>query len=185
MAEPDAPQWVKDRIAGGDDVCADDMLLRGENVDLLDQITKHPNPSSQLDAEFTYDFPNGSDSLAPAEFARKIKAKVFLAGAWQDEQTGGHWPNMINRFAPGTLVRAEGQNGVHTESLDPQVAFDALEFLDLYVGHRTPTGLPRCERSRPHSGPRSPASADCSSRPTASPARPTSRHWPRTSPSPR
>jgi len=139
---PNAPGWVKDRIANGDAVCADNMLLRGENVDLLDQITKHPNPSAQLDPEFTYDFPEGSDSLAPAEFASKIKAKVFLAGAWQDEQTGGHWPNMINRFQPSSLVRAEAQNGVHTESLDPQVAFDALEFLDLYVGHKTPAVAP-------------------------------------------
>ena len=65
---PNAPSWVKDRIANGDAVCADNMLLRGENVDLLDQINKHPNPSSQLDPEFTYDFPEGSDSLAPAEF---------------------------------------------------------------------------------------------------------------------
>jgi hypothetical protein len=139
---PDAPQWVKDRIAGGDTTCADNMLLRGENVDLLDQITKHPNPSSQLDPEFTYDFPGGSDSLAPAEFVRKIKAKVFIAGQWQDEQTGGHWANMINRFPASSLVRAEGQNGVHTESLDPQVAFDALEFLDLYLGHKTPAVAP-------------------------------------------
>ncbi|MGZ6910053.1 MAG: CocE/NonD family hydrolase [Acidimicrobiia bacterium] len=135
---PDAPQWVTDRIANGDATCADNMLLRGENVDLLDQINKHPNPSTALDPEFTYDFPNGSASLAPAEFADQIRAKVFLAGAWQDEQTGGHWANMINRFQPGVLVRAEGQNGVHTEALDPQVAFDELEFLDLYVGHRTP-----------------------------------------------
>ena len=139
---PNAPGWVKNRIAGGDAVCADNMLLRGQNVDLLDQITKHPNPSTALDPEFTYDFPDGSDSLAPAEFARSIKAKVFIAGAWQDEQTGGHWANMINQFSSSALVRAEGQNGVHTESLDPQIAFDALEFLDLYVGHRTPTVSP-------------------------------------------
>jgi predicted acyl esterase len=139
---PNAPQWVSERIAGGDAVCADDMLLRGQNVDLLDQITKHPNPSALLDPEFTYDFPDGSDSLAPAEFVGRIKAKVFIAGAWQDEQTGGHWPNMIGRFRPSSLVRAEAQNGVHTESLDPQVAFDALEFLDLYLGHRTPAVAP-------------------------------------------
>ena len=39
-------------------------------------------------------------------------------------------------------MRAEGQNGVHTEALDPQIAFDTLEFLDLYVAHRTPTISP-------------------------------------------
>lgn len=133
-----APGWVKDRIAGGDTTCADNMLLRGQNVDLLKQTYDHPNPSSALDPEFTYDFPNGSDSLAPAEFANQITAKVLLIGAWQDEQTGGHWANMINRFAPTTLVKVIGQNGVHTEALDPTTLRATTEMLDLYVGHRVP-----------------------------------------------
>lgn len=137
-----APQWVMDRINNGDATCADNMLLRGQNVDLLDQTYKHPNPSPQLDPEFTYDFPHGSDSLAPAEFAKDIKAHVLIAGAWQDEQTGGHWANMLNRFSPDTFVRAIGQNGVHTEALDPTVLLATSEFLDLYVGHRAPVVSP-------------------------------------------
>ncbi len=135
---PDAPGWVKDRIANGDTTCADNMLLRGQNVNLVDQSVKHPNPSPQIDPDFTYDFPNGSDSLAPQAFVKQIRSKVFIAGAWQDEQTGGHWANMLDRFAPGVLVRAEGQNGTHVDSLDPQVAFDTLEFLDFYVARRVP-----------------------------------------------
>lgn len=135
---PNAPGWVMERINGGDATCADNMLLRGQNVDQIDQIAKHPNPSPALDPEFTYDFPRGSDSLAPQAFVDQIRSKVFIAGAWQDEQTGGHWANMLDRFAPGVLVRAEGQNGTHVDSLDPQVAFDTLEFLDLYVGKRVP-----------------------------------------------
>ncbi len=133
-----APGWVIDRINGGDATCADNMLLRGQNVDLVAQTFEHPNPSSQLDPAFTYDFPHGSDSLAPAEFAKDIKAKVFIVGAWQDEQTGGHWPNMLNRFDPNTYVRVLGQNGTHTESLDPTALLATSEFLDLYVGHRAP-----------------------------------------------
>lgn len=139
---PNAPDWVLDRIDHGDTTCADNMLLRGQNVDLLAQTDNHPNPSTQLDPEFTYDFPEGSDSLAPAAFVNRITAKVFIAGAWQDEQTGGHWANMLGSFRPDALVRADGQNGVHTEALDPQVAFDALEFLDLYVGRHTPAVAP-------------------------------------------
>ena len=135
---PNAPSWVLDRINHGDTTCADNMLLRGQNVNLVQQTYAHPNPSPQLDAEFTYDFPHGSDSLAPAEFVKDIKAHVLIAGAWQDEQTGGHWPNMLTRFAPDTFVRAVGQNGVHTESLDPTVLLATSEFLDLYVGHKAP-----------------------------------------------
>ena len=66
---------------------------------------------------------------------------------------------MINRFPATSLVRAEGQNGVHTEALDPQVAFDALEFLDLYVGHKTPDDRPGGAGVRAGAvGARSPAS---------------------------
>lgn len=137
-----APKWVKDRIAGGDTTCADNMLLRGQNIDGLDQIAAHPNPSSELDPEFAYDFPGGTDSLAPAEFVDRITARVMLIGAWQDEQTGGHWANMINRFAPGTLVKVLGQNGVHTEALDPTALLATTEMLDLYVGNKKPEVSP-------------------------------------------
>jgi predicted acyl esterase len=135
---PNAPGWVKDRIAGGDATCADNMLLRGQNVDLLEQTEKHPYFSA-LDPQFRYDFPDGGDSLAPQAFVDKIKAPVFIAGAWQDEQTGGHWANLLDRFAPTTKVRAVGQNGVHTESLDPSVLAEMVEFLDFYVAQKVPT----------------------------------------------
>ena len=135
---PNAPGWVRNRIDNGDTTCADNMLLRGQNVNLTQQTYNHPNPSPQLDPEFTYDFPHGSDSLAPAEFVKDIKAHVLIAGAWQDEQTGGHWANMLNRFSPDTFVRVVGQNGVHTEALDPTVLLATSEFLDLYVGHKVP-----------------------------------------------
>jgi hypothetical protein len=68
-----------------------------------------------------------------------ITAPVFIAGAWQDEQTGGHWANLLDRFAPTTKVRAVGQNGVHTESLDPSVLAEMIEFLDFYVARKVPT----------------------------------------------
>jgi predicted acyl esterase len=135
---PNAPGWVKSRIGGGDTTCADNMLLRGQNVDLQQQTLKHPFFSA-LDPQFRYDFPNGGDSLAPQAFVKNIKAPVFIAGAWQDEQTGGHWANLLNRFSPATKVRAVGQNGVHTESLDPTVLAEMIEFLDFYVAQKVPT----------------------------------------------
>jgi len=134
---PNPPKWVRAQIDGGDDTCAANMGLRGQNVDLLEQIREHPY-YPDFDDEFRYDFPQGGASLAPAEFVGRIKAPVFLAGAWQDEQTGGHWANMLDRFAPDTLVRAVGQNGVHIESLDPAVLLETTEFLQLYVAHQVP-----------------------------------------------
>jgi predicted acyl esterase len=133
-----APGWVKTRIAGGDTTCADNMKLRGQNVDLLQQIEAHPFFSG-VDPAFRYDLPNGGDSLAPQAFVKDITAPVFIAGAWQDEQTGGHWANLLSRFSPNTKLRAVGQNGVHTESLDPTVLTELVEFLDFYVAQKVPT----------------------------------------------
>ncbi len=134
---PNAPGWVKTRIADGDTVCENNMALRGQNVDLLDQTEKHPYFSA-LDPQFRYDFPNGGDSLAAQAFVKDIKAPVFISGAWQDEQTGGRWADLLNRFSPKTKVRVVGQNGVHTESLDPSVLAEMIEFLDIYVAQKTP-----------------------------------------------
>lgn len=134
---PNAPDWVKTRIAGGDTECATNMNLRGQNVDLLQQTEAHPYFSA-LDPQFRYDFPNGGDSLAPQAFVKDIKAPVFIAGAWQDEQTGGRWADLLNRFSPKTKLRVVGQNGVHTESLDPTVLAEMIEFLDIYVAEKTP-----------------------------------------------
>jgi hypothetical protein len=135
---PDAPGWVKDRISGGDTTCANNMLLRGQNVDLQDQTRRHPYFSA-LDPQFRYDFPNGGDSLAPQAFVKDITAPVFISGAWQDEQTGGRSADLLNRFSPTTRVRAVFQNGVHTESLDPSVLAELIEFLDFYVAQKVPT----------------------------------------------
>ena len=145
---PNAPGWVKRRIANGDTTCADNMLLRGQNVDLVGQVRAHQY-FSDLDPVFRFDFPDGGNSLSPAEFANRINAPVFIAGAWQDEQTGGHWANMLNRFSPRTKVRAVGQNGVHTESLDPYVLPEMIEFLDFYVARKIPTIPPFVRATAP------------------------------------
>jgi predicted acyl esterase len=137
----DAPGWVEERIADGDRTCSDNMALRGQNVDLLEQIDAHPYFSA-LDPEFRYDFPDGGDSLAPQAFVDRIEAPVLISGAWQDEQTGGRWANLIHRFSPDTRVRAVGQNGVHTESLDPAVLNELVEFLGFYVAEKVPTVPP-------------------------------------------
>ena len=42
---------------------------------------------------------------------------VFLAGAWQDEQTGGRFPAMLDQFSSSPHLYATMVNGTHTESL--------------------------------------------------------------------
>ena len=82
------------------------------------------------------------DALAPATFVDKINVPVFLAGSWQDEETGGHFPEMLDDFAPGVPVKFTLMNGVHSDSLGPEVITRWAEFLDFYVARRVPTISP-------------------------------------------
>ena len=68
-----------------------------------------------------------------------IEVPVFLAGAWQDEQTGGHFANMLDGFTGTDHFYASLTNGLHTESLSAGIAPRWLEFLDLYVAKRVPS----------------------------------------------
>ena len=126
-AKPYGEGWTKKRADAGDTRCADNQKLRLQNPDLL----------KEIDDNKFYKNPLG-DSLAPFSFVDKIKVPVFIAGAWQDEQTGGHFPAMLPNFTSSPNVYVTLVNGLHTESLSPPVARRYMEFLQLYVGKKVP-----------------------------------------------
>jgi hypothetical protein len=70
----------------------------------------------------------------------KINVPVYLAGAWQDEQTGGHFADFLNKFTSSPHFYATITNGSHTESLSLGELGRYADFLDLYVARRVPTG---------------------------------------------
>jgi len=127
QAKPYGQEWSKTRVDGGDTRCADNQLLRLQNPDLLQEIEDNPFYSSPL-----------GDSIAPITLIDRITVPVFLAGAWQDEQTGGHFPVMIPNFTSSPHVYVTLANGLHTESLSPAMARRYMEFLQLYVGKKVP-----------------------------------------------
>ena len=121
-------RWAADRIADGDEVCAANQELRLQNPDLVTEIEEHPYWNDEL----------GRD-IAPRLFVDRIDVPVFLAGAWQDEQTGGHFATMLDRFTGTDHFYATLVNGLHTESISPAVFPRFVEFLDLYVAERVPS----------------------------------------------
>lgn len=119
--------WTVDRIDGGDQTCAANQDLRLQNPDPLALIEQYPDRS-------TYPY----DSISPAGFVDRIDVPVFLAGAWQDEQTGGRFPDMLGHFTTDRLY-ASMVNGSHVESFtNLNICSRYLAFLDLYVAHRVP-----------------------------------------------
>ena len=107
-----------------------------------------------------------------------IEVPVFLAGAWQDEQTGGHFANMLDGFTGTDHFYASLTNGLHTESLSagdrPALARvpRPLRRRAGAVARHAARRSPRCSARR--SG--RPTRSRCAT--TASPARPTTRRWP-------
>jgi predicted acyl esterase len=129
QAAPYGQGWERTRVDGGDTVCAANQALRLQNPDPLRMIRDNPYYSATV-----------GDPLSPSLFAHDIDVPVFLAGAWQDEQTGGHFPALLDDFTSAPHVYASLTNGSHTESLSLGVFGRYADFLDLYVGHRVPGG---------------------------------------------
>lgn len=124
-------QWAKERADEGDEVCAENQALRTQNPDLFEFIDE---------AAFVPEDRTGYiGRLAPSEWVDRIDVPVLLAGAWQDEQTGGHFPAMLDRFTSAPVTRFLLTNGGHTESLMPEILVALTEFLDLYVAERVPS----------------------------------------------
>jgi len=129
QAAPYGQAWTRTRADGGDTVCAANQALRLQNPDPLALIEDNPFYTAKI-----------GDPISPSLFVGKIDVPVFLAGAWQDEQTGGHFPALLDDFTSSPHVYASLANGSHTESLSLGVFGRYADFLDLYVGHRVPTG---------------------------------------------
>ncbi len=120
--------WEQGQVDAGDTECAANQLLRLQNTDA----------AALIEANVFY-VPEVSDPLAPRLFVPDINVPVFLAGAWQDEQTGGHFPVMLDQFTSSPALFATMMNGSHTESLANPAIFERyVEFLSLYVAKRTP-----------------------------------------------
>ena len=131
-ARPAATSWAKARIAGGDTTCRANQALRLQTPSVQREIMRFGNlAGGPID-----------DALAPATFVDKIDVPVFIVGAWQDEETGGHFAEMLDRFAPGIVVKATLMNGVHADSIGPEVLTRWAEFLDFYVARRVPAISP-------------------------------------------
>ena len=128
QARPNGQGWSVDQIDAGDEVCEANQEVRLQNPDLLAEITGNQFWTDDIAGE-----------IAPRLFVDQIKVPTFLAGAWQDEQTGGHFATMLDQFTGTDHFYATMLNGLHTESISPAVFPRLVEFLDLYVAKRTPS----------------------------------------------
>jgi predicted acyl esterase len=114
------------RVGDPDLQCAKAQRLHGQAADLLTRID-----NSQ------YETPE-DEYLSPQRFASNIVTPTLIVGAWQDEQTGGGWTNVVSQFPETTYVKTIAQNGTHIEPIAPDNLKATFEHLAFFVKGERP-----------------------------------------------
>jgi uncharacterized protein len=123
--------WATAEIKAGDTTCLANQVLHPE----AEQLAKLTGPGLERT-------PSLFDIRSPVEWAKHITVPVFLAGSLEDEQVGPQWPAIIPALSHDKNIYVTMQNGLHIDSLDPDIITRWLEFLDIYVAGRVPTPAP-------------------------------------------
>lgn len=119
--------YAWDRVQNGDETCADNQTLHPEAANLKQKIEENDHYNPEV-----------ADPLDPVTFVDKINVPTFLVCQWQDEQTGGHCPELASRFTGTDKKWFTFTNGAHIDSLDPETFNRWFDFLQLYVANEAP-----------------------------------------------
>jgi predicted acyl esterase len=130
-AQPYGQGWERPLVDAGDTTCAENQLLHGQYVDNVEQ-ARHTD----------YYVPAEHDRYNLATFVGDIDVPVFLAAAWEDEQTGPYFFTMLDKFTGSPAKRFNVYNGVHIDAYQPQVLGEWITFLELFVAQRVPVDKP-------------------------------------------
>ena len=130
-AEPAGPNggqpWAYQQIQQGDATCRANQALHGEAADLMAKIRANAHYDAAVAAP-----------LDPVTFVDRIKVPTFMACQWEDEQTGGHCPDLVEHFTGTKQKWFTFTNGAHIDSIDPYTYNRLYDFLELFVAHRAP-----------------------------------------------
>jgi hypothetical protein len=119
--------WAKALIKAGDRHCIANQRLRLQTQDILAAYKRNP-----------FRTPSLFDPRSPGTWLKRATVPTFLVGQFQDEQTGGHFPEALAGLASNPKVWLSLQNGVHADSLGPTTITRWVEFLKLYVAGEVP-----------------------------------------------
>jgi predicted acyl esterase len=123
--------YAYQQIQNGDQTCKRDQALHGEAANLMTKIRANSHYR-----------PKVADPLDPVTFVNKIKVPTFMACQWEDEQTGGHCPDLVQHFTGTNHKWFTFTNGAHIDSLDPYTYDRWYDFLMLFVAHEAPSNNP-------------------------------------------
>ncbi|HYP47182.1 MAG TPA: CocE/NonD family hydrolase [Thermoleophilaceae bacterium] len=140
-----AQSWVQERMdeakpaPEGGQPYARELVKRGDKHCLANQkLRLQTEDALQLQKDNPYRTPSLFAQRAPGPWLKRVKVPVFLVGQFQDEQTGGHFPESLRYLNGKRNVWISLQNGVHADSLGPSTITRWAEFLKLYVADEIP-----------------------------------------------
>ena len=131
-AQPYGQGWEQGQVdieyeQFGESTCEQNQLLHAQAVDAVGRALENP-----------FYVPEVVDPVNPSKFVQNIEVPVFLSGAWQDEQTGGHFATLLDNFTNAPVTRFITFNGLHADGYTPEVLAEWKAFLDLYVAEVIP-----------------------------------------------
>ncbi len=149
-----AASWVQARVAtaepapAGGETYARALIAQGDTAVPGQPGPAPPDPGRRASscAASTHRTPALYDPRTPTAWARHIDVPVYLAGAFQDEQTGPQWPALVPALSADPHVWVTMVNGTHMDSLGPAVLSRWLEFLDIFVARQVPHISPPARR---------------------------------------
>ncbi|MAA79002.1 MAG: hypothetical protein CL916_07050 [Deltaproteobacteria bacterium] len=118
--------WVGQRIENGDTQCAENLSLSHHSVDFETFLRGLPMR------------PPDADARDLNLLVSQITAPVFFGGVFQDEQTGGQFADMLDRFTQSESLKIIVSNGRHPDGFAPESIAMWFEFLEFYVARRIP-----------------------------------------------
>jgi len=125
--DPGTQPYATTQIDNGDQTCKANQVLHGEAASLPAKIAAN-----------SHYIPSTADPLDPITFVNKIHVPVFMACQFEDEQTGGHCPDLAEHMTGTNLKWFTFTNGAHVDSLDPYTYDRWYDFLELFVAHQAP-----------------------------------------------
>ncbi|HVJ86585.1 MAG TPA: CocE/NonD family hydrolase, partial [Caulifigura sp.] len=111
-----------------DPVAAANQALRGQNINLVETIRKHP----EYDDYWT--------RRSAERLVSRIKVPVLQVVSWQDPQVGGRPATLVEHYAESTPVRLVGVNGFH-QYWHGDVFNEITQFLEVYLKKRDPQAI--------------------------------------------
>ena len=132
MADAQPAPWggqpyARALVQGGDRHCAANQRLRLQTQNALRIQRRNP-----------FRTPAIFGRRAPGPWLKRARVPTFLVGQFQDEQTGGHFPESLRYLARNPKVWISLQNGTHIDALGPSTVTRWVEFLKLYVAGEIP-----------------------------------------------